>query len=252
MDAPVLSGPRLTLRPLTEMDATNTYASWLNDPVVNQYLETRQVTLPALRQYIREKATSPNAILFGIFWNENGKHIGNIKLEPIDLQKKEATLGILIGDKDSWGKGVATEATNMLADYAFGPLGLRALTLGVIAEHAAAIRVYEKCGFVNVGVEKDALNHDGVLYDKIVMRREVPAPGFCEITEIAMPPGRNMENRECGTGTDGYSLRCQAPGSIRHCGDLPGTDSHVRCPARGEEYPRAMVPPGAAGLGERI
>ena len=67
------------------------YAGWLNDPVVNQYLETRKVTIEELRTYIQEKSKSANAIFFGIFWKENAQHIGNVKLEPIDRKKKETT-----------------------------------------------------------------------------------------------------------------------------------------------------------------
>lgn len=169
-----ITGEHIELRILTEADASEEYAAWLNDPMVNQYLETRHVSLEELKTYIREKAEKPDALLFGIFWRENSRHIGNLKLEPIDREKGEAAIGILIGDKASWGKGVATEATNLAAEYAFSTLKLRALTLGVIPENTAAIRVYEKCGFVRTRVESDALNHDGILYDRIVMRREAP------------------------------------------------------------------------------
>lgn len=172
---PSLTGDLVRLRPLTETDATEDYAAWLNDPVVNQYLETRSVTIDELKTYIREKTESPTAMLFGIVWKENGKHIGNVKLEPIDREKGEATMGILIGDKNYWGKGAATEATNVLCAYAFDVLKLKAISLGVIAENLAAIRVYEKCGFTQWAVEAKAMDHDGKLFDRVVMRKEAPA-----------------------------------------------------------------------------
>lgn len=172
-----ITGEHIELRILTEADASEEYAAWLNDPMVNQYLETRHVSLKELKTYIREKAEKPDALFFGIFWRENNRHIGNLKLEPIDCEKGEAAIGILIGDKASWGKGVATEATNLAAEYAFSTLKLRALTLGVIPENTAAIRVYEKCGFVRTRVDKDAINHDGILFDRLVMRRDAPTEG---------------------------------------------------------------------------
>lgn len=168
-----LTGSIVCLRELSEDDATAEYAAWLNDPEVNKYLETRHVTLPELRDYIRGKKESPTAILMGIFWKENGRHIGNVKLEPINKEKKTATMGILIGDKDYWGKGVATETTNLVTEYAFSDLKLELIELGVIAENAAAIRVYKKCGFETVRVEPKAMDHDGILYDKVVMRKRV-------------------------------------------------------------------------------
>lgn len=172
--SPVLTGQLVFLRELQEKDASEDYASWLNDSEVNQFLETRHVTTEELRAYIREKQESSNAMLFGIFWKDTGKHVGNVKLEPIDHAAKETMLGILIGDKQYWGKGIATEATNLLTEFAFTELHMEAVTLGVIAHHTAAIRVYEKCGFQRVKTEEKAVDHDGVLYDRVVMRKTAP------------------------------------------------------------------------------
>jgi RimJ/RimL family protein N-acetyltransferase len=172
----LLSGQNIFLRPLAGGDASEEYARWLNDPVVNRFLETRSVTVPELEQYIEEKNGSDDALLLGIFWKNGSRHIGNIKLEPIDREKKTAVLGILIGNRDYWGKGAATEATNLLTDFAFRELGMKEVTLGVIKEHASAIRVYEKCGFVLDRIEKNALDHDGVSFDRVVMRKSAPAP----------------------------------------------------------------------------
>lgn len=169
-----IRGERIFLRPLREPDASATYAQWLNDEEVNRYLETRSVTLAELRTYIEEKHRNPQALLLGIFWSEDGSHIGNVKLEPIDFQEGDAVIGILIGDKRHWGKGVATETVDVVCTLAFDILKLQSLTLGVIPENAPAIRVYEKCGFHTVRTERDALNHDGVLHDRIVMRKEAP------------------------------------------------------------------------------
>jgi len=170
----ILTGSQIFLRTLTEKDASEAYARWLNDPEVNRWLETRRVTVPELKTYIREKQESPAALLCGIFWKENGQHIGNVKLEPIDFKKKEATLGIIVGARAYWGKGAATEATNLITDYAFSVLGMQAVTLGVIPENKSAIRVYEKCGFTVVHTDPKAMNHDGVLYDRCVLRKEAP------------------------------------------------------------------------------
>ena len=171
----LLTGSKIFLRTLTEDDASPDYAVWLNDAEVNRYLETRSVTIDGLKTFIREKNANPHALLLGIFWKENGLHIGNIKLEPIDLQRRSAVLGILIGEKAYWGKGVATEAIELVTHHAFSALRLKEMTLGVIAEHTAAIRAYEKCGFVIAHREKNAINHDGVLFDRIVMISRAPA-----------------------------------------------------------------------------
>lgn len=143
----VIKGERIYLRTLTEDDANEEYAGWLNDNVVNQYLETKKATVEELRKYIKERYESKECIFLGIFLKKNDKHIGNIKLEPIDFENRIATMGMLIGDKNSWGKGFATEALNILVDWSFKNLNLAEMDLGVMRENAAAIRVYEKSGF---------------------------------------------------------------------------------------------------------
>lgn len=142
-----IEGWRIYLKVLDEEKATQEYCDWLNDPEVNKYLETKEATIDELKQYIKDKNEDPNCLFLGIFLKENNKHIGNIKLEPIKFDDMRATMGILIGGKDYWGKGMGTEATKLLVDYAFNILGIREVNLGVISENKTAIRVYEKVGF---------------------------------------------------------------------------------------------------------
>jgi len=162
-------GERIYLRKLTFADATPAYAAWLNDRQANVFLETRQATLPALRDYIRRQNDNPASALLGVFDRANDAHIGNVKLEPIDWQKKNAIFGILIGDKNYWGKGLGTEATKLAVDYAFKALGLSEVELGVISENQRARKTFEKAGFKYVATIPKALDHNGVLYDKIIM-----------------------------------------------------------------------------------
>ncbi len=162
-------GENLYLRQLVESDATQKYCDWLNDPEVNKFLETRQSSIEDLKKYIRQKREDPNASLLGVFDRDNDVHIGNVKLEPIDWQQKRAIFGIMIGNKKYWGKGIGTEATKLILDYAFQKLGLNEVELGVISENIRARKTFEKAGFKAIRFEPRAMNHDGVLYDKVVM-----------------------------------------------------------------------------------
>lgn len=164
-----IDGRRIYLRPLTETDASERYAGWLNDPAVNKYLETRSATAEELKAYIWQKNASQSAMLFGIFVKDTNEHIGNVKLEPIDEVKKTATMGILIGENNWWGKGIATDVTNLIVVYAFDALGLLEVRLGVIASNAAARRVYEKCGFAVERIDQKAIDHEGKKFDQVWM-----------------------------------------------------------------------------------
>ena len=169
MDLMPIKGKKIYLRKLNRQDASLEYCNWLNDQIVNKYLETRKASISDLKQYIKEKNKNPNCLFLGIFYKKNKKHIGNIKLEPIDFKNKEAVFGILIGNKKYWGKGIGTEATELIVDYAFKQLKLDKITLGVISENKGAIKAYKKAGFKIERTEKKAVRHDKKLFDKIVM-----------------------------------------------------------------------------------
>lgn len=162
-------GTRVFLRPLTIKDATSRYANWINDPIVNKFLETRSATIRDLKDYIQEKNHDEKALLLGIFLKNNGEHIGNVKLEPIDLKHKTAQLGLLIGDKNYWGKGFGTEVTKTVVKWAFEKLNLKKVELGVIANNISAINVYKKAGFKIIRTKKKTINHSGVLFDEVIM-----------------------------------------------------------------------------------
>lgn len=62
-----ITGNRIYLRKLDEKDATVEYCSWLNDPEVNKYLETKRATIEELRRYTDDKNKNPNCLFLGIF-----------------------------------------------------------------------------------------------------------------------------------------------------------------------------------------
>ena len=78
---------------------------------------------------------------------DSGEHIGNIKYEPIDIEEHQATMGILIGEENWRGRGVATEVINKSAIWLQENLTINKILLGVDVGNIGAIRAYEKSGF---------------------------------------------------------------------------------------------------------
>lgn len=165
----ILVTDRFFLRNITVNDVSDEYLRWLNDPEVNCYLETKKTTIPELKQFIAERQFSPTCVFFGIFERKTNRHIGNVKLEPIDFTTRETMLGILIGNKQWWNKGVCTEVIKAVVQYAFEKTRLNSIRLGVISENKSAIACYKKAGF---HIEKEepltGVNTDGERY-KLVM-----------------------------------------------------------------------------------
>src|SRR3989338_402702 len=118
-----LTGERIYLRIMEESDATEAYCSWLNDPKVNRFLVTKSSTINELRDYIAKKIGRSDILFLGIFLKDDDKHIGTITLRGIDLASGKATIAMMIGNKNYWGKGLIGEAMRLLIDYSFRELG---------------------------------------------------------------------------------------------------------------------------------
>ncbi|MBI3087391.1 MAG: GNAT family N-acetyltransferase [Candidatus Omnitrophica bacterium] len=166
-----MSGERIILRPLTVRDLDGPYRDWLNDYEVTRFLETGSfpTTPESLRRYYEQVAANPDNVLLAITDRRSGAHVGNIKLGPIHPIHRRADMGIMVGDKRVWGLGYGGEAIALILDYAFRRLNLHKITLGVHADHAAAVRLYQRLGFVIEGTLKEQLFRDGVFHDKYVM-----------------------------------------------------------------------------------
>ncbi len=154
---------------MDERDATPVYASWLNDEEVNRYLATKSATVDELVKYIALKNEQKDTELYGIYLREGDRHIGTMKLEPIDRTAKKATIAIMIGDKREWGKGLAGEAMQLLIRRCFETLGIEEIHLGVVGANAAAIRAYEKLGFKEVSRKQGAVVYPNGTFDQIEM-----------------------------------------------------------------------------------
>jgi len=86
--------------------------------------------------------------------------IGSIDLFDFDPFHKRAGVGILI-DGFARGKGFASEALRLLAEYCFKTLNLHQLYCNIEQSNTESMRLFEKAGFVKCGTKKDWLLKDG-------------------------------------------------------------------------------------------
>lgn len=142
-----IKGQRIYLRTLTIEDATEEYCSWINNPDINKFLESKKTSLDELKEYVTAQNNDPNCIFLGIFLNNNDQHIGNLKLEPINYKEKNAVIGFLIGNKNYWGKGYGTESYDTLIRYVFKNLDIEEIIMGAYDDNEASLKVANKIGF---------------------------------------------------------------------------------------------------------
>lgn len=176
MSAPIES-ERLRLRPVTVDDADGPYLDWLNDPTVNQYLESRFTvhTRQGLRSYIEAQTEDPKVHFFAIITNHDGRHVGNIKLGPVESVHRRGDIGILLGDSAVWGQGYATEAIQALAAWAFRTLGIEKLTAGAYRPNVGSVKAFERAGFHVEAVRRAHYRtDDGEAVDGVLLARFAP------------------------------------------------------------------------------
>jgi len=156
---------------LSPDDVGPDYVAWMNDPDVTRYLECRfrSYTEEDLRGFVRAMVDSGNNFLFGIYDGE--KHVGNIKIGNVDWKHRYGDLGLVIGLKEYWGRGVATKAIDYCCSYAKCELGLRKLFAGIYDGNVGSLKAFLKCGFSKVGVLKEHRICGGTYVDELIVER---------------------------------------------------------------------------------
>lgn len=149
---PQLETDRLLLKPMDTKFISKSYLQWMNDEDVCKFLET---SIPysefELQDYVNSMIAK-KIFFWAITIKHNDLHIGNIKIDPINYKHKSGEYGILMGDRNNWGKGYAKEASKVVIDYCFNVIGLRKITLGVIEDNVAAVKLYKSLGFDEEGI----------------------------------------------------------------------------------------------------
>ena len=147
MKAVEIESDRLYFKPLGKSHASMDYVDWMNDPKVNRYLESGgDYNLQKLEIFLVE-VEEKEMLFWAIHTKDDNAHIGSIKIDPINDIENTGEYGILIGDKNSWGKGYAEEATLRVLRFCFEKVKLSAITLGVISENRTALALYNRLGF---------------------------------------------------------------------------------------------------------
>lgn len=145
----LVKGCKVVLRGKRIEDAPDDY-SWRSDEELARLDATRplNMTYSDFLRFSQEEQTypSPMSRRFAIDTLE-GRHIGNCMYYDIDLKREEAELGIMIGDRDYWGKGYGTDSVTCLLGHIFSGTPLTRVYLHTLDWNHRARKAFTKCGF---------------------------------------------------------------------------------------------------------
>ena len=171
----------IELAPFGPEHYSEAYLGWLNDAEVMRYTEARfhRHTRDNALAYLEDARRDPHCRLFRILFDGEW-HVGNVRISGITLEHKRADIALIIGEKDIWGRGVATAAIRLASAYGFEELGLHKVTAGIYGDNIACIRAFEKAGLViEARRPEHYLSEDGFV-DRVCMGmfvRDFPRPG---------------------------------------------------------------------------
>lgn len=148
-----LRGEKVILRDMRVEDVTQDYVDWMNDPEVVKFTESRFAIhdLNSTTEFVMGLQESPNNLLLGMFDPEDDRHFGNIKLGPVQWYHGLSDIGLIVGRKSFWGRGIASESITLLCEYAFTTLGLHKVTASCYASNRGSAKAFLNAGFQQEG-----------------------------------------------------------------------------------------------------
>jgi RimJ/RimL family protein N-acetyltransferase len=167
---PRIEGRRIVLR-RHRPDDLAAIARWYSDPEVGRL--TRYQLLPMsgkeIERFFESRLLSPDALAYAIVERGAERLVGFTTFSALDADNGSVLFHITIGERDAWGRGLGTEATELMLEHAFDRLGLHRVGLSVFDFNQRAIRAYEKAGFREEGRSREAILRDGRYFDEIQM-----------------------------------------------------------------------------------
>ncbi len=163
-----LNGEAVILRPPRLGDVEKAY-EWDRDPELAAWNGRPPIRISlsaARRDYLaRWKDSSVKTFII----EADSETLGMATL--YDFRHEGCELGIKIGPKGSRGHGYASEAVKLLISYCFESLGLGVVRGSTLSHNVRMQRVFEKCGFEEVGDGAIVSRFDNKHYTELFYER---------------------------------------------------------------------------------
>jgi ribosomal-protein-alanine N-acetyltransferase len=166
---PFIDGSRIYLRALSVADLDGGYVDWLNDAEVSAHNSHHvfPYSVEEARAHIADMQDLKRNLVLAMVAKDTEKHIGNISLQSIDYISHTAEYAIMVGDKEYWGKGIASEASRLILAHGFNALNLHRIYCGTSSTNEAMQKLALALGFTQEGVRREAMFKAGGYVDII-------------------------------------------------------------------------------------
>lgn len=151
----VISGKIINLRMFEKSDVNDTYVSWLNDIEVVKYSNQRFIhhTIDSCYKYLDSFLDTDN-IFMAVEDKATMTLCGSVTAY-IQTNHGTADIGLLIGNKDFWGKGVGFEAWTLMMGFLFNQCDIRKVTGGTLDVNIGMVRIMQKSMMIHEATRED-------------------------------------------------------------------------------------------------
>lgn len=162
---------RVRLRPFRAADLPQVIA-WRRDEELRRgalWSDTPFGRREALR-WLRavSDGVDPTRLTLAVEVVGSGRLVGLTTLTRIDRRGGTAYFGVVIGEKDCWGQGIAHETLRLMLRRA-AALGLRKVLLEVACDNPRAIALYQHAGLETEGILRRQLRRGHDFVDVLIM-----------------------------------------------------------------------------------
>lgn len=142
---------------------------WINDKEINTFLHYDLPLCPdrTLNWFNKVMSNSSREdYVYEISTDTGSVPIGLIGLLGIDNKSRKAEFYIVTGEKEHWGKGLASQATKLFLKHVFLKHNLNKVYLYTEVDNVSAQNLFTKIGFQKEGLMKEDLIYMGRKVDR--------------------------------------------------------------------------------------
>ena len=167
---PELSSSRLHLREVREDDAAALFAIHSDARVMRYWSYPAWTELAQAEQKIADiqrQRRELDMLVWAIADADTDLLIGSSAIFYMDLTQARAEIGYSL-HPDWQGRGLASEALQLVLGYAFNELGLRRIEADIDPRNLPSCRLVERFGFVREGLLRERWQVDGEICDSAI------------------------------------------------------------------------------------
>ena len=161
----MIKGIGVSLRPVAEADLEELHSRVIDIAARGPWYPMPRIALTKLRADFEDSGlSSPDEGIFVVV-DEQDRLIGNVDWTKLNGDVPDVEIGYRVFDRADWGRGVATEALDLLAGWLFDSQAINRLRLTIHVDNVSSHQVAEKRGFSREATSREAWYHKGRWHD---------------------------------------------------------------------------------------